>query len=241
MLEDRRRPRRRLQMRLSATRMLGTVGTTRVLPKQGSRTLATRALWCTTRRVWVRPRRQREARPVTPARRLEGKRCVVVRVRRMRPRRQVWLLVRRWWLREDRLRRRLVLRHRRQRLRAPRPRRRLRLRVRVLELRCCRVEAARRRLHMRRVQRLAPRVGQRQRRRMRRVRPWSVVVDPQRRRAPRQLRQLAVVVQVRRRRRLQRARLRVRRWLLTGDRHLRWVRQQWRRPRVREHLLSRRL
>ena len=96
--EDPRRLRHRLQRQLKVRLIRGIVGTMRVLLRVVVRRVLEvgEALWCTTRRAWVRPRQQREARPVRRVRRLAGKRCEVARVRLTQPRLQAWPLVRLW-------------------------------------------------------------------------------------------------------------------------------------------------
>ena len=96
MLEDRRQLRLRQRRRRSRRQTLGIVGTMRAVMRLRRRVVVAGALWCTTRRAWVRPRRQREAHQVMQVRRLAGKRCEVVRARWTLPRQQVWQLVRRW-------------------------------------------------------------------------------------------------------------------------------------------------
>ena len=96
MKEDRLRLRPRLQQQRMKRQMRGIVGTTRVLLRVAVRLVeVAEGLWCTTQPAWVLPRQRREARPVRLARRLAGKRCEVVRVRRMRPRQQGWRQVQR--------------------------------------------------------------------------------------------------------------------------------------------------
>ena len=96
MLEDRRQLRLRQRRRRSRRQTLGIVGTMRAVMRLRRRVVVAGALWCTTRRAWVRPRWQREAHQVMQVRRLAGKRCEVVRARWTLPRQQVWQLVRRW-------------------------------------------------------------------------------------------------------------------------------------------------
>ena len=93
------RLRHRQQVLHSVRLMLGIVGTMRVLLRPRLVVVAgvvVGGLWCTTRRAWVLPLRQQEARPVMLVRRLAGKRCEAVPVRWMQPRQQAWLRVRRW-------------------------------------------------------------------------------------------------------------------------------------------------
>ena len=92
------RLRHRRQVLHSVRLTLGIVGTMRVIlrPRLVVAGVVVGGLWCTTRRAWVLPLRQQEARPVMLVRRLAGKRCEVVPARWTQPRRQVWLLVRRW-------------------------------------------------------------------------------------------------------------------------------------------------
>ena len=52
--------------------------------------------WCRTQRAWVLRLQQREAHRVPLVKRLAGVRCEVAPVKWTQPRRQVWLLVRRW-------------------------------------------------------------------------------------------------------------------------------------------------
>ena len=92
------RLRHRRQVLHSVRLTLGIVGTMRVLLRLRLVVVVVvvGGLWCTTRRAWVLPLQQQEARPVMLVRRLAGKRCEVVPARWTQPRRQVWLLVRRW-------------------------------------------------------------------------------------------------------------------------------------------------
>ena len=90
------RLRHRQQVLHSVRLTLGIVGTMRVLLRPRALSVVVGGLWCTTRRAWVLRLRQQEARPVMLVRRLAGKRCEVVPARWTQPRRQVWLLVRRW-------------------------------------------------------------------------------------------------------------------------------------------------
>ena len=91
------RLRHRQQVLHSVRLMVGIVGTMRVLLRPRLLVVVVvGGLWCTTRRAWVLRLRQQEARPVMLVRRLAGKRCEVVPARWTQPRRQVWLLVRRW-------------------------------------------------------------------------------------------------------------------------------------------------
>ncbi len=91
------RLRHRQQVLHSVRLTLGIVGTMRVLLRPRLLVVVVvEGLWCTTRRAWVLRLRQQEARPVMLVRRLAGKRCEVVPARWTQPRRQVWLLVRRW-------------------------------------------------------------------------------------------------------------------------------------------------
>ena len=92
------RLRHRRQVLHSVRLTLGIVGTMRVLLRLRLVVVVVvvGGLWCTTRRAWVLRLRQQEARPVMLVRRLAGKRCEVVPARWTQPRRQVWLLVRRW-------------------------------------------------------------------------------------------------------------------------------------------------
>ena len=96
MLEDRRQLRLRQRRRRSRRQTLGIVGTMRAVMRLRRRVVVAGALWCTTRRAWVRPQQQREALQVMQVRRLAGMRCEVVPARWTLPRQQVWQLVRRW-------------------------------------------------------------------------------------------------------------------------------------------------
>ena len=96
MQEDRLRLRPRLQRQRMKPQMRGIVGTTRVLLTVAVRLVeVAEGLWCTMQPAWVLPQQRREARPVRLVSRLAGKRCEVVRVRRMRPRQQGWRQVQR--------------------------------------------------------------------------------------------------------------------------------------------------
>ena len=91
------RLRHRRQVLHSVRLTLGIVGTMRVLLRPRLVVVAVvGGLWCTTRRAWVLPLQQQEARPVMLVRRLAGKRCEVARVRLTQPRLQAWPLVRLW-------------------------------------------------------------------------------------------------------------------------------------------------
>ena len=91
------RLRHRRQVLHSVRLTLGIVGTMRALLRLRLVVMVVvGGLWCTTRRAWVLPLRQQEARPVMLVRRLAGKRCEAVPVRWMQPRQQAWLRVRRW-------------------------------------------------------------------------------------------------------------------------------------------------
>ena len=96
------RLRHRRQVLHSVTLTLGIVGTTRVLLRRRQHQqvvlvlVVVGGLWCTTRRAWVLPLQQQEARPVMLVRRLAGKRCEAVPVRWTQARQQAWLRVR-WW------------------------------------------------------------------------------------------------------------------------------------------------
>ena len=136
---------------------------------------------------------------------------------------------------------RLVRQVRQPRLLAPLLMRWLRSLVRLRELRCCLVEAASRRRHMLLEMRLGRRVDLQRRRQVLRERPWSVVVDHLRRLELQQLGRLLLRVRAHRRLRRQQARRLGLLWLITVDRHLRRLVQPAQRPRVLEHLWSRRL
>ena len=91
------RLRHRRQVLHSVRLTLGIVGTMRVLLRlRLVVVVVVGGLWCTTRRAWVLPLQQQEARPVMLVRRLAGKRCEVARVRLTQPRLQAWPLVRLW-------------------------------------------------------------------------------------------------------------------------------------------------
>ena len=239
--EDLLRLRHRLHRQLSARLTPGIEVTTRVLLRVRQGAVVEGDLWCTTRRAWVPPLQQQEAHPVTLVRRLAGKRCEVVRARQMQARQQVWLRERRWRPPEDRLSRQLGLRVRRPRLLAPRLTRWPGSLVRLLGLRCCREEAARRRLHVQQVKLLGRQGGQHRHRLVQRVQPWSVAADQRRRQEQPQPRWLELQVRALRRRRLQQARLQVLLWLLMVDRRPRRLVQQERRPRTQERRQSRQL
>ena len=94
---------------------------------------------------------------------------------------------------------------------------------------------------MRQVMRLGRQVGQHRRRQAQQVQPWSAAGDQPRRREQPQPRWLELQVRALRRRRLQQARLLVRLWLLTVDRHLRRLVQLVLRPPTQERPQSRQL
>ena len=94
--EDRHVLRRRPQWQQSRRRTQGIVDTTRVASMMQRRAVVAGALWCTMRRVWVRPRLQQEARRAMLVRRLADKRFEVEQVRWTLPRQRVWLQVLLW-------------------------------------------------------------------------------------------------------------------------------------------------